>query len=431
MEFDVKFMSIIINAAPTNGLILYYSFDENTGSTVFDYSGNKNHGNITDGNNLNWVDGILGKALNIRSFGGVSTKVTFPPMVLSNIHTVSMWIYPSLAPVSANYGTLFSQGTTLGIWYRGGLNKITFVFGGQDHLSNTVIVPNTWNHIVITCNAGNVTFYLNGNSDGTATSGTGYNVNNIGNDPGNETYRGYLDELRVYNRVLSSAEIQTLYKSGSSKIIYSKPTPITILNPPNRNGLIAHYSFDENSGDTAHDSSGNNLHGQLINNPSWVDGIKGKAIYFNTASSAVSVSGIITNTALTISCWIYLYSFGGGGTGRILDNGKLQMFTEAGKLGFDNNAVTDIYSANSSISLNIWIHACVTRATSSQNIIWYINGQTSGSGGDAGAVANGTTNLFIGNRSDLARKLDGKIDDLRIFNRALSAAEVWSLYSSL
>ncbi len=108
--------------------------------------------------------------------------------------------------------------------------KQTFYAGG-DHYSNTTVSANTWHHVAIVNNAGTLTFYLDGVSDGSLTGMPGGSWVSFGSDAlqnDNDYLDGMLDDVRIYNRALSSTEIQTLYTTGIGATPPPPPTPTTI-----------------------------------------------------------------------------------------------------------------------------------------------------------------------------------------------------------
>jgi hypothetical protein len=141
----------------TNGLVLHLDAGSRqsypgSGTTWNDLSGNGYNGTLTNGptfNTANQGSIVFDQANDIVSFSGV---------VLTNTHTVNIWIYPTS---SDDYGTLFSQGQSTGVWYRGFTDKITFYYSGSDHLSNFTVTRNQWTNITVTCSSGNVNFYKN------------------------------------------------------------------------------------------------------------------------------------------------------------------------------------------------------------------------------------------------------------------------------
>lgn len=206
-----------------SGLVGYWKMDETVaGSTVKDSSGNGYNGTpsgTAGANNLPQPDTALPGNTNfydIRglNFDGTDDKVSLSAMPsTTTTFTLSFWIKPNAQ--STNYGTIFSQDSFIGFWYRGSAagasaGKMSFFYSSTDHLNSTPLTDGAWQHFAAVVSAGSVTFYLNGVQDGTATSAIAFTPNNIGNDPSSELFKGTLDEMRFYNRALSAAEIKAL-----------------------------------------------------------------------------------------------------------------------------------------------------------------------------------------------------------------------------
>ena len=143
---------------------------------------------------------------------------------------------------------------------------------------------------------GSQTIYVNGVADATgtlsrATSDAPVPITiggrSLVEDSEDQFFDGQIDDVRIYNRVLSAAEVRYLY---------------------NRGGPVAHYKFEEGSGTTAFDSAGSN-DGTLTNmaDSDWVVGKFGTALDFDgtddhiIVSDDASISGL---AALTVSAWI-------------------------------------------------------------------------------------------------------------------------------
>ncbi len=117
-----------------------------------------------------------------------------------------------------------------------------------------------------------VTAYLNGTSIGTNTTVSGniaYSSNNVNigaDNDGLEYFPGSIDEVHIYNKALSAADISQQYNGGAG--LYG------ILPDPNLSGatLIGGWHFDEGSGTSVTDYSGNGHTGTLVNSPTWVAG---------------------------------------------------------------------------------------------------------------------------------------------------------------
>jgi hypothetical protein len=179
--------------------VAYWNMDGNSRDMTNTY-----HGTDTS---ISYVDGKFGQGAN---FNGTTSKISFGPITTTTTFTLSMWVYP--IPSSDAFGNLFGQDNAVaGIWYNNSSKTIDFGYSAATHFSNTPLIENDWNHVVITCNAGNVTFYLNGSADGTAVGATSFNAESMGNNAGSDNFKGRLDEIGLWNVVLTEAQITNLY----------------------------------------------------------------------------------------------------------------------------------------------------------------------------------------------------------------------------
>ncbi len=216
---------------------------------------------------------------------------------------------------------------------------------------------------------------------------------------------------------------------------------------------VGWWKFDEGSGTSTADSSGNGTTGTLTNSPTWVAGrILPGALSFSgsTASVAINGSGAVANlytTGLTVAAWIKPAGLGGGNGGRIIDkdNNDEGWYFSLGanntlKFASDQFSGTSpsLTSANSAITLNSWQHVVATwNGSTAGGMQLFINGVLlTGTSAVAGAnntttFPDNTTPFTIGNRPvDNARGFNGLIDDVRVYNRILSAAQIQALADS-
>jgi len=85
--------------------------------------------------------------------------------------------------------------------------------------------------------------------------------------------------------------------------------------------LVAFWNFDDGTGKTAKDSSENELDGELVGGPKWVEGKIGKALEFDGGDDYVEVSDISTPPILTFACWFQKTGSGNGGVPRLHSRG--------------------------------------------------------------------------------------------------------------
>jgi len=216
----------------------YWKFDEIMGKSAFDSSGNGNNGTISG---ATWTAGKIGNAL---SFDGINGYVKAGNKANLNINgnqiTIEAWVYPkSLSEsyivskfngdtVTSGYNLLITQSN---IYFRLGDGKTRYQFAPSHGMST-----NTWYHIVALYDGKSMKIYKNGLALPGSTSFSGNisrNSNNvtIGQRVGNSyRWNGFIDEVKIYNRALSAAEVLADYKGVLSDTIL--PT-ITISSPVN------------------------------------------------------------------------------------------------------------------------------------------------------------------------------------------------------
>lgn len=201
------------------GLVAAYNFNEGTGTSVNDLSGNGNLGSISQ---ATWyTTGKYGKAL---SFNGTSAYVSVPDsnsLDLTNKMTLEAWVRPTS---SSGWRTVMMKenGNELayGMYARGSSDRPSgWIRTPSSSSSKSVVGPakltlNTWTHLAMTYDGTNMRLYTNGSLVKTqAATGNIYNSSNPlkfgGNAMWNEYFAGQLDEIRIYNRVLNTSEIQT------------------------------------------------------------------------------------------------------------------------------------------------------------------------------------------------------------------------------
>jgi hypothetical protein len=196
----------------SNGLVLALGFNENTGTTLTDASGKGNTGTAL---NTTWTTGKYGSALAYNGVSSWSTVTSSVSLNLSNGLTLEAWVYPTstgtwrtilMKELDAIY-YLYAAGNA---GPGGGIN----ISGYQEAFGTTVLPVNTWAHVAATWNRTTLVVYVNGVQVASkAIAGTLMTTTNPlrigGNSKWGEYFAGKIDEIRIYNRALSSAEIQT------------------------------------------------------------------------------------------------------------------------------------------------------------------------------------------------------------------------------
>jgi hypothetical protein len=206
-------------------------------------------------------------------------------------------------------------------------------------------------------------------------------------------------------------------------------------------GLVGHWRFDEVSGTVAADSAGGDNDGTLIGDQlEWrpSDGRSGGALWYGGVLDAyveISTTGMSTSSG-TVAMWGYLadpqpsqtrYFF--GHTTDPAYNNRVQLFMDNGDtnldlgLGDNHNRLNDI----TTFELEVWYHVAVTWDVGTYFV--YINGEEAATGAYAGLSAlHPVANIGNdGNASGPTEGFGGYLEEARIYDRALSAAEIQAI----
>ncbi|HJU47198.1 MAG TPA: LamG-like jellyroll fold domain-containing protein, partial [Gaiellaceae bacterium] len=204
-------------ATPPAGLVAAYGFEETTGSSVTDSSGTGNNGTITGA--ARSTQGKNGRAL---SFDGVNDWVTVPDAAsldLTSGMTLEAWVFPT-ALGSVWRTVLFKEqpgNLVYGLYANRvppGPNGQVFVAGADRNANGTTALPlNAWTHLAVSYDTAVLRLFVNGAQvaqvaqAGPISTSTGV-LHIGGNSVWAEWFAGRLDDVRIYNRALTAAEIQ-------------------------------------------------------------------------------------------------------------------------------------------------------------------------------------------------------------------------------
>jgi hypothetical protein len=445
-------LTLAAAALPANGsLVGYWKFDEGGGSVVSDSSGQGNHGTLVNPKANTWTNGYSGGGLYFDgTTGGGSTYVTIPDapsLHITNAISFAAWVRCD------------DPGRDAPILDKEGPNKQTYWFGTfptahfgvllatdtsgswaiQDR-SQGALFQGMWIHLVSTWDGATIRHYINGVQLQETAAFTGPIVVSdtplvIGaNVPFNNTaFMGIVDELRLYNHALSQTEI----------------TALVGITPQ----MVGHWSFDEGAGTNILDSSGQANHGTIINvqTNTWTQGMHGSALYFGGVTGINSTYVAVLDAPslhiagdISFAAWVrcddiyrdapivakegdghLCFWFGtygptdeGGGPG---DFGVL--------LDEDGNQPWTTYDRNQgNIPQGQWVHLASVRSGST--IYHYLNGQPlANTGTFNGPIHMSDAFLAIGENSLYNfTAFEGAIDEVYLYNYALSAADVRALY---
>lgn len=418
--------------AVDNSLVGHWRLDEGSGTTALDSSGNGNTGTLT--NSPTWTTGRLGGGV---SFDGSSKYITMgSSAVLSPASelTLGVWVYPTS---NNTYDPILVR-------WNGPADKRSYaldIYNGtlRFHLANDCLVGsivtltdvstitlNTWTYVSATFDGTTMKLYRNG--DPVASAGSaGICVSNATTELGGDTispgyFRGSLDEARIYDRALSQKEIVDLYRK-------TVPTGL-------ENGLVGHWTFDgpDISGTTAYDRSGIGSNATLVNGAKVTPGKLGQDIYLDGTNDYLSVANHSAQHFgtgdFTYSFWV---NFDQTQTGVLFSNGT---YVDGIMFYRYDNGTTYLWIANANGQssawnppTNTWQHVVLRRE--SGTVYMYADGVqkfTLGLPGNVTDVSASGMRIGYGFAGSANVVLDGKIDDFRMYNRALSVEEIQDLY---
>ncbi len=471
----------IVNSAVVNsskpsslnsGLVGYWTFDgKDMIPNVRDVSGRGNHGYIQGQTATTTALGKLGQALILDGsddYISVSNESQFD-FERTDPFSISLWF--KFSNNSTN-GTLFAKqlngGNFPGInFYIDGTNRRAYfilvsVDGGGNSLnvstSMNSLNRDTWTHVIMTydgsSSATGVKIYFNGVSQSLTvgvnsltssilnnTSPTfGRNLSSAGS-----TLKGSIDDARVYNRELSENEVKSIHKGGTLRTGVSRSADAL------SNGLVGHWTFDGSKMvSNVADSSGNNVHGYLQGQVSTTTttGKIGQALRLSGANAFVAVGNSDTlnaPSAVTVSAWVKSgYNFGAvssamfGMVSRMDDASPFNGY----ELGIGGNYVSannkayfhaggtylsNVLIGTTIINDDVW-HHLVGKYDGTKSYV-YVDGVLQNEGVKTNNLNNPGELFDIGQNYDRVHDFRGSLDDIRVYNRALSDSEIKSLYN--
>lgn len=217
----------------------------------------------------------------------------------------------------------------------------------------------------------------------------------------------------------------------------SVSAPASTTTNPASNGLVAAYGFDETTGTQVLDASGNGNHGTLANATRATLAKFGRSLSFNGSNSLVTVNdsnSLDLTNGMTISAWVYPTSWATGWKALVMKerpSGLAYALSANSDLG-QPAASLRIAGADRSLSAgahlpsNTWTHLVATYDGATQRL--FVNGAQVGSRAQTGTLETSASPLRIGGNTVWANEyFQGLIDEVRVYNRALSQTEIATL----
>lgn len=424
--------------APPSGLVSWWPGNGNANDLV-----GGNHGSFNNG--AAFGVGEVGQGFR---FNGGSNNVRIPAapsldVGKSNGLTIEAWISPAdlgqYPVVEWAPGGVYGPLVWINVLSPGSVYADLFDSNGNEHLFQSaagVIAANVFQHLAVTYDkaSGMGRIFVNGvlvteSNLGSFTPLTSSDLY-IGYRPagapfGPAPFNGIIDEVSLYSRALSLAEVQAIYNAGSA----GKCPPASCTPAPS--GMVSWWRGEAN----ALDQAGTN-NGTIAGNTTYVSGRVSQAFVFDGSADAISVGNppSLQLQDFTIETWIKrasttvasfdfnggeIFGYGGGGYALgILDNGT----------PFLSRVEVDAVFPNTTITDTNFHHVAVTKLGT--NVVFYVDG-VAYFVPPYNTTYNFATPAAIGARGDtLANSFLGTIDELAVYNRQLSAGEIQAIYNA-
>lgn len=423
-------------------LVSYWALDEN-----YQDSKGTNHGTCT-----NCPLNTTGLSSDAMRFDGSDDCLSFGDINaldgLDNI-TVSVWVYSSNFDQS---GMIVIKNPINLVWFLYAAetgNGVIMWRGSEPTLYLRIDAPmnNKWHHLLITQSGTNATIYVDGIYANTTTMGAlGSSSGNVGvGCYGTSSYpfNGSIDEVLIYNDTLTQSEITNLYHTGlsqhASTNISLKTRTATTYNLTDT-GLVSQWSFNTNqSGNATDDMGRNNGTCSGTTCPTWNEGngSVGGGYYFD-GGDYVNINGSVEDDPdlLTISLWA---KWKAGSNDAVF--GHRNSTTELIQIAITSSttAIFQLRSSGNSLKTitytgdtSKWHYYVGILDVASNSHKFYVDGVLVGTD-----TTNFGSKTFNSNKQTIGASNDGNynfdfngaIDEVRIYNRSLSASEVLDLYN--
>ncbi len=361
-----------------------------------------------------WIDGYANPSTNGSTIGYISGESMETDVVHSGLQSVPLEYNNSIAgssevtvnPVDLQIG---------GDWTKGGATALVLWFYGDPNNATT-------EQMYVSIN-GTKASYEGDYDNLTRSRWTQWNVD--------------LASLGVNQNNITTLSIgfeRTGATGGSGTILvddirlYRLAPPIPVPTEPSTDGLVAYYTMENN----VQDVSGNGLNGTLMGDPSYVAGIAGLALELDGEDDYVDCNdavGFNITGEITLSAWVNTSDAGNDEHNPFVGKGDQSYAIKHATSNaieffiYDNDSWQTIQSSVTSSFNGIWHHVAGTYDGSQLKL--YVDGGLVAMMDYEGSIASSTYPVNIGrNSQETDRLYEGSIDEVRIYNRALSEGEI-------
>ena len=450
----------------TNGLVAYWPLNEASGTRSDSHS---NSLDLTDNNTVGQGTGnVYANAADFEEVNSEYLTRSSTDLLQPLSFSISLWIKPedltgAVTPLISKHDSMESEQSYI-LYYYPPTNKLSWAIYENDGAGGpggsvpqalsgaSPMSSGTWYHIVVTLDDQNeIQLILNDGTPFTASvtesmyqSSSDFGIGayfSEGSPIGSSYFDGLMEATSFYNRVLTAAEITSLYNSGSGIAYDSLDGSSSLLTD-----LISYWALDEASGNRV-DSHGsatltdNNTVTQSTGNV-YTNAAQLTRANSETLSRADEAENSFGNESFSVGCWVYLDSLGA-----VLDpfvskwnsTGSQRSWTLLYSKG--ENKFGWAVSSNGSTSTNVYITAPSTATwyflvgvhdADNDEIQLYIDASTPQTAAFSAGARDTTASLQMGTIIEGGGNyiMDGRMGPVFLYRKALTAAEITSLYNS-
>ncbi len=442
----------------TSGPIAYWKFDEGQGQIVNDATTHRNAGTLgatssSASDDPTWKqesDCVSGKCLQFdgsNDYVSVSDQLSYSG---GRDLSISAWIKPSDVTdvgivmkhkdnTTKDWGLYINSSSQLTFYYEPGLAAVV--------TSTQTVSANRWYHVAVTYTNSTraIKLYINGNQDG---SGTGSSSSPNGDEGisigalkssfySQWFFTGFIDEPKIYPYARSAAEVKADYNATAAVLGAASPKDFM------RDGLVGYWPLDESTSSTCTggsndscDASGRGLDGDWLGNATSSTARYGNGVTFDGTGDTISYASVPTDL---VGSSTFTISFWASSTGYFLNDAAIGIIGGGNFViyPFDTNGGNGVrvhyYGSNpfdqnsTSIPANGTFHHYVFTSRSSTDHELFVDGQSIGTSTSSLALTGAST-MTIGSWTTASQFYTGKLDDVRMYNRGFSSADVQKLY---
>jgi hypothetical protein len=423
------------------GVVSIWHLNENSGATAYD-SADGNDGEISG---ATWCAGVNGSALLFNGYDDHVSVADNGNLDISSEGTIEAWIN---AKTHKKYAGIVHKGAkkdfsdeaySLQFWDPGILRVALFATP-TEYLtvdSTDALGTDQWYYVVATWNSSIVYLYINGeeNNSGSNTIGSvratdgslqiGAQLTELySSSYGYFGFDGTVDEVAVYDVMLTPAEIKARYDANK---------------PEDGGGVISIWHFNKNAGSTAYDSADGN--DGKISGATWCAGVSESALLFNGVDDYVLVpesKNLTGMNELTIEAWVNLDELGGVYRDVVGKDSQYKLRLSPSGEAYKLSGVLYLEGGYNSITAdsvdNIdttgeWYYLVFTYNGSHTGL--YINGELKKTAKAEGSVQPNSKDLTIGGKPSAKHTVGGIVDEVAVYDTALSPAEIRARYDAM